>query len=792
MTIFPQMPSSPISIKPPSVKWSTSATIGLVASFGSYAGTAEVLTKDIGITCIALAATMLTLSLLTNNKIKQAIPLVACACFFLGRSATENNQENPPWAEVLNGDLVQLELTATSYPITKKKTTGEMSIFDYRKTTTTFKATASPPGVRSTIEISVVCKGNIKITIGEKIVLLGWLQKHSHSKNEFVCYTTNRSIKKTPKEIHKIDMARESIQQNLLVHLKGEQKTLASALFFGTRDRGWEKISKTFRHAGMSHILAISGMHVAIVIMFVCLVLKKLPLFRSLLILIIILFALFLLNIVEPRAPVTRAVIMIVVFMALKITRIRCNSISLLSVAAVIILLNKPNDAGSIGFQLSFIVVASILILVPQIVWRVLGPDDVDAPTEVMARRWMFSMLATGLCAWAIATPISTHTFGSMSPVGVVSNIPAVFMLVITLFFGIIKIVLSYTSGYTLEITSTLFETVLSKFIGMATMFGKIPLAHISGIYTSWLWSLLTISMIFIATLPIKNKRKSIAITTTAMVVWCAVHNTNDNNTTITTISVGHGTCHIIQNGEEVTMIDAGSRNNLDIGEKKIVPELRRLGVTKIKSLVITHSDIDHICGIIDIIQELTVNKVIIAKQTALHKTKPLLLVVEELNNKGIPVLEKNSGWSEAVGSAKITMLSPHIHDNHNSSNASSIVLLLESNGRGVLFTGDIDEQIISLLSPTLPKNIDVIELPHHGQWSQESHDLIYKNKPPVVIQSTNISRHTKDKWNLPPKTTRFVTATDGTITVIIDPGGTMAVSGSLLPDTMPTCLFHN
>jgi competence protein ComEC len=416
----------------------------------------------------------------------------------------------------------------------------------------------------------------------------------------------------------------------------------------------------------------------------------------------------------------------------------------------------------------------------------------VDAPTEVMARRWVFSILATGLCAWAIATPISTHVFGSMSPAGIVSNIPAVFMLTTALFFGIIKVALLYTTGDILETISTLFEIVLSKFIGMALLFGKIPFAHVSGIYTSWLWSFLTVSIVFMVTLPIKNKRRSIAITATAMATWCVVQNTNDNNTTITTINVGHGTCHIIQNGEEAIIIDAGSRNNFDIGEKKIVPELKRLGVTKIKSLAITHSDIDHICGIIDIIQELPVNKVIIAKQAALHKTNPLLMVVEELNYRGIPVLEKNSGWSEAIGSAKITMLSPHINDKHHSSNTTSIVLLLESNSRKVLFTGDIDEQIISRLSPTLPKNIDVIELPHHGQWSQEANDLIDKNKPLVVIQSTNISRHAKDTWNLPPQTTRFVTAIDGTITIIIDLGGTMVVSGSAQPDTMPPCLFHN
>ena len=91
---------------------------------------------------------------------------------------------------------------------------------------------------------------------------------------------------------------------------------------------------------------------------------------------------------------------------------------------------------------------------------------------------------------------------------------------------------------------------------------------------------------------------------------------------------------------------------------------------------------------------------------------------------------------------------------------------------------------------PILPRRLDVMELPHHGQWSKESQNMINTTAPKVVIQSTNLARHTKDKWFIPHQTERFVTAIDGTITIKIEPSGSVLVTGSRLPATMPQCVF--
>ena len=164
---------------------------------------------------------------------------------------------------------------------------------------------------------------------------------------------------------------------------------------------------------------------------------------------------------------------------------------------------------------------------------------------------------------------------------------------------------------------------------------------------------------------------------------------------------------------------------------------------------------------------------------------------MKSAEKKKIKILQRSSGWSEYIGDAKITMLSPKKQEKHRTANAHSIVLLLGTNNRTVLFTGDIDEKKITELSGQLPKTIDIMELPHHGQWSVESNKLVHNNCPAVLIQSTNIARHAKDSWVIPPKTQRFVTAIDGTITSIIYESGRIEVLGSRLPATMPRCQFY-
>jgi len=629
------------------------------------------------------------------------------------------------------------------------------------------------------------------IRIGDRARATGWLQIPKNENNSIVFYVTKNSSIQTTNKTKSTKSFKDDVRWNLLLGLEQAQKTLARALFFGVRDNGWKKISKTFQQAGMSHILAISGMHVAILLLFVSTILQKLPIQRTTSILLVLLATWVLANVIDLRTPVIRAMNMVVIYMLFKLIGFRSQPISLLAISALLMLLLEPRDAGTAGFQLSYAVVGTIVILMPQMKWHLLGPADVNAPSSKMASRWLSSMWITGTCAWLVATPISARLFGSISPAGLLSSVPSIALLSVVLCVGTAKTIIGYISTLTALPITTLFSSVLSLLTESALAFGSLPQAHFQGVYISWFLAIVLVLSFF--TIVVVRKKKKTILLTLALCTICTIEKpwSTNNQTVITTVNVGHGTCHIVQNNGETLVVDAGSRNNLDIGRDRIVPMLRRLGVATINTLVVTHSDIDHLCGIIDIARDINIQKIIIAKQTIENQTKPLELVLKAVEKKKIKILQRSSGWSEYIGDAKITMLSPKKQEKHRTANAHSIVLLLGTNNRTVLFTGDIDEKKITELSGQLPKKIDIMELPHHGQWSVESNKLVHNNYPAVLIQSTNIARHAKDSWAIPPKTQRFVTAIDGTITSIIYESGRIEVLGSRLPATMPRCQFY-
>ena len=776
---------APLSIKPPPVNWSPLATLGLSATVGSYIGTKRI-DEEAGMALILFATIFLVVGLILKKNKGTIILSASIFLLFMGKSAVVTHRANEPWPPTIHGELVNLQLVLTSDPIVIPKTTGAMAQFDHMETTTRF--TARVPLKQQQANIKVTCNEHPNILAGDEITATGWIHLPNKNNKVAVFYITNiKTIVKTKENPMTIQ---KNIRNNLLLGLHDETKTLARALFFGVRDSGWKEVSTTFRRAGMAHILAISGMHVAILAMFICAIIRKIPLQRSVSTVLIVSATCFLVSAVETRAPVTRALTMVVAYLLLQFFLLRCKPLSLIAISALGILVYSPAAAGTMGFQLSFIVVSSILVLYPRLVWCTLGPEDTNATSANMLKRRLSSMWITGACAWIISAPVLAHVFGTISPIGLVSSIPSIFMLTVALFVGIIKTTATFIFGTNIVFVTTLFAYVLSKFIVIAKDFGGAPISHIEGVFISWLLSIVLVFLIFLITFSVRKKKTAWAISLLTLSVWAITCGTNKNNTTITTVRVGHGACHVIQNMGETMVIDAGSRNNLDVGKNTIVPMLHKLGVKQIKTLVITHSDIDHLCGIIDISQKFQIKKIIAATQTMRHKTAPMSAVLGRLAKQHVPVLEKHAGWNEKIGSAKITMLSPNKYEKYRSANATSIVMLLETCNRKVLFTGDIDEKKITELMPILPRRLDVMELPHHGQWSKESQNMINTTAPKVVIQSTNLARHTKDKWFIPHQTERFVTAIDGTITIKIEPSGSVLVTGSRLPATMPQCVF--
>lgn len=783
--------NSPLKIKPPPIQWSPFASLGAAASLGSYFGSIYGVSTHTTFWALLLSVVTLCVGFCVSKKeIKNFLLYISVFFIFIATSAHEKSA--PPWSLALRNELCELDCFVVSDPITSQRTSGEMAEFDYRVPTTWFYAQAAPPNCANIkpTRIGVQLRGRYPVRRNDKIRCVGWLHESETQNNQFTFYVLGSPTIHIKKSSARLVVFKKMLQQSILCNLKKEEKKLANALFFGIRGQGWETISNRFRQAGMSHILAISGLHVGIILLIATFIFTKNKSSPLLNIATVILTVLVIASVVELRAPIIRSIIMVLIISGNKLIGTRCNNIGFLGFAAVVYLSCYPRGANTVSFQLTFLVVTSLCVLLPQIQWKILGPIDHNGKIKKLSIRYVVSMWVTGLCAWCVVSPITAHVFGSIAPSGLLSSVPAILMLTITMFLGIVKSCGDLFCFSLLDKPlNTLFSNSLNGLLSLTIVFGNFPLAFIKNASLSWIQATCAIAWFSCWSLFVRN-RFAIWATLPVLIVFLCVKHDPKNTTTLTTINVGHGTCHVIQHAEHTIMIDSGSRNNLDVGTKIVIPKLRSLHVKQIDTIIITHADLDHLAGLIDIFRNYSVQKIIIAPQTSQNPTKSLQKIIFEANRQKIKILPGVSGWTEEFGTLKLTILSPDKETEYVGSNASSIVTTLQTAGRTILFTGDIDEKRINQLGQKNLKNIDVIELPHHGQWSHESQELINNLLPKVALQSTNRTRHAKDSWIIPDKTVRFVTAIDGDITTIINEDGELRVYGSRDPDTMEPCVY--
>ncbi len=771
---------STLKIKPPKIIVPPVVYISVISLFGTLVG--------LGLSNFALnyvTGTSIAISIgmfgfcVKNKKIKLTMLLAATCSLFVARAMFSARSNSPPWVVINNGDLVELHGSVVSTPITIPRTQGYLSDIDTRSPVTTFNFLAAPQrGLAHKAIITTKVDGIPQINKGDQITAIGKLRRHLHTNNAaptlFVPQET--LIKVIHKNIKIATELEETVKQRIRNGIHGEEKTLVSALFFGEREAGWRKISSDFRQAGLSHILAVSGLHIAIIMILIIWAARTGSFGRLISFIIICAVSIFLLLIIESRPPVYRAVLMILIASTLQLRGQRFVGSGILAVVATIIAWSEPSAIKTAGFILSFTAVLGLCVLLPTLQWKLLGPKNNYATLLETTRYTISSLWIVGLCAVLIVTPLTMYMFGTAAPIGLFSSIGGILFLFFILLLGLIRLAIGWVHPIIDDQLLWCMKITSIQMVESTKLYGDIPLFFFIKPPSLILVILLIIFLTFIVLTMGRIKLK--IITGALLFVWM-LGNEQNNRIVITTLNVGHGTSHIIQDKQTTILVDAGSRANLDIGLHKILPALRKRGINKINTLVVTHNDLDHCSAILDLMHKLEIDEICMTPHALTHQTMVVHKIIQIAKHKKIRVNKITSGWSFDTKNAKITALWPNKDAQHESSNEASVVLSIQSNGRSVLLTGDINEKTISTFLTRELDKIDVLEMPHHGQWSRESVSFLNKLQPLVAIQSTSKSRFAHDKWVIPTTTDRFVTCVDGDITTTIGRFGELEVHTS-------------
>ncbi|MEO0629324.1 MAG: MBL fold metallo-hydrolase, partial [Planctomycetota bacterium] len=219
-----------------------------------------------------------------------------------------------------------------------------------------------------------------------------------------------------------------------------------------------------------------------------------------------------------------------------------------------------------------------------------------------------------------------------------------------------------------------------------------------------------------------------------------------------TMLDVGNGTAIVVENRADALLWDCGSFRE-SVGVRTIPNACRAIGAPRVRTVVITHANIDHFMGLIDVAPRLGVREVVTGESfaRAAESDGAARAVLDALRNMGIAHRIVAAGDSIDVGDATVEILHPPAGFVPRQENDASLVarVVAGDSAPTLLLTGDVqDEAMAMLMDSGVDVSADVIELPHHGSARDAAYAFVREVNPSVVLQSTGIQRLDDPRWD--------------------------------------------
>ncbi len=582
-----------------------------------------------------------------------------------------------------------------------------------------------------------------------------------------------------------------------------EFSTLPDALLLGKRSGLDTKIQAAFRKTGLAHFISLSGMHVGILAGLFWQAGRLFGIskrFRAALCMLLLLAYAVL---VPPRAPTLRAVVFAQFFLLSVLLGQHPRPLNTLSLTTLMLLLFRPMDLFTAGWQLSYASVAGILFFYEPIFLNLFRlflkvpfypalSESLVGSFVCMLSESILKLLSVGYAAWLGGAGILLYHFGSFTPLSALWTVllfPLVFLVLLTGFLKILLLPLLPTAA---AVCSVLLDRVSDAFCSLTVKIAEANLLSfqigrvgLGPILLSYVW------LTLVRGLPAGAKGKSALLWTGAALLLLlppAVRFSRFLSTDLklTCLSVGHGLAVAGRfPGGKTFLFDAGSITRKNPGERIVLPYLLSEGIESLDIAVISHGDLDHYNGLPEVLSSVPTQAVYVnsgfferadrSRAAAFLKT---ILTQEEL-------LHSSMELPSSLGAVRLHRLWPTpsaAEDISLSDNNKSEVLLLEYAGRKVLLCGDIEEtaqRAIETLYPEL--KVDVLLLPHHGSGRNNLPGWIRRLQPSVRLVSCAPQR-LSSVLPLDDPAADFYTPRHGAVTITIKADGTLSAVGYLRP----------
>lgn len=560
-----------------------------------------------------------------------------------------------------------------------------------------------------------------------------------------VFYAENADYKKldtvlSPKWrfIQGLNNVRNNIIKSHAKYLKSPNLEILGGIVFGDDAvTPPEDVKNSFVNSGLLHILAASGMNVAIIYGIWFYILRKLRVPFNLSVSSGIFVVIFYALMTGLGPSVIRAAVMLIFILIGKLIDRDAHSVSLLSFVALLMLIYNPSYINDVGFQLSFLVTFGLLTLAPGIFEKFKSVPG-----------WILGTVLIPVIAQIWVAPIQMYYFNSFSLYSVFANIITVPFVTVISFGGFVSSVLALIKPLSASICF-IFDVVLNPFLSalvfVSKWFSSLPHSLIQTPKPLISQIFLYYSIILLLTLALaieKNKKLlqvSLLLTIFLLISFIPVFSPkfetiafDVQNADAFLITTPNGKYFIVDTGK--MPYRAGKSQAKAI----ILEYLKDKGINKIEGLIITHFDSDHAGGAEDLIKNLDIKTVYV---NSLEDKSRLAQNIYKVGADKIR-LAKNSEtiYQEGRDFSVKTYMANISGDEFE--NENSVITLFSHKNFDELFMGDAGVEAFRKISKDLPKKIEILKVGHHGAKNVVDSNMIKSINPNYAVISTGLNNY--------------------------------------------------
>ena len=523
-----------------------------------------------------------------------------------------------------------------------------------------------------------------------------------------------------------------------------EASGFVRALVTGNRDNLTDQFTTSLQRTGLSHTVAVSGMHLAFLSSLLTYLLGR---GRRSTAFFTILWVILFCGIAGNTPSVLRAAVMVLMLQFAPLLNRERDGPTALSLALLILLWVNPFSAAHIGLQLSFTSVAGILLVSDQVqdwLMKVFHMDGWSKPKRRVVRYlqagpyFVVSTLSATLGASVLTMPLVALHFNMISLISPLSNLMTIWAIGILFLggLGVGALALVLPGGAAvLAIPFTELVRYLQWVIDLLSRPALAALPLESVYYRAWL---VLVYALILVSVRMKGKRPvwmPLAAGGVGLVLAVALTRQSFylGDMGVTVLDTGQGQSVLLRSGDFLTLVDCGG-DSMDNPGDIAANYLQAVGRSGLDLLVVSHYHADHANGIPQLLRRIDVGEIVLPD---VEEDSPLRAeIIAAAGERGVPVrFVQETAWFRPSRADTIAVFPPMLAGKN--VNELGLTVLASHKALDVLITGDMEEEGERRLTETVPlPDIEVLVAGHHGSDTSNTPELLEAVRPELALIS--------------------------------------------------------